>query len=90
MHLEPVRPCPAHDEAVLSLSLPEETEVRVSIYDAAGRIVQTMPSLHEQAGTYSISWDLTDSGGKQVPPGLYFARVQGGGTEITVRIVVVR
>ena len=90
MHLEPVRPCPAHDEVTLSLSLPEETEVRVSIYDAAGRVVRTLPSFDEQAGTYSLSWDLTNNGGAQVSPGLYFARVQGAGIEITRQIIVVR
>jgi hypothetical protein len=90
LHLEPVRPCPAENEALLSLSLPEGVEARVSIYDVAGRKVRMLPSLNEPAGTYTMVWDLTDDSGAQVSPGLYFVRAQGGGTDLTRRIVVAR
>jgi hypothetical protein len=90
VHLEPVRPCPARDKVVFSLSLAGQTSVRVSIYDTTGRLVRHLPRLDKPGGIYSMSWDLTDNEGSLVSPGLYFARVQGAGSELTRRIVVAR
>lgn len=88
LHLEPVHPCPAAGEVTLSLSIPRDVEVRLSIHDLAGRVVRTLPAMHSQAGIYSQTWDLADNQGRRVSPGLYVVTVKAGDEEVTGRIVV--
>jgi hypothetical protein len=88
LHLEPVHPCPAASEVTLSLSIPRDVEVRLSIHDIAGRVIRTLPAMHSQAGIYSLTWDLADNQGSRVSPGLYVVTVKAGNEEVTGRIVV--
>jgi hypothetical protein len=88
LHLEPVRPCPAVGEVTLSLSLPMDGDVKLSIYDVAGRVVRTVPAMPGQAGIYTTTWDLTDNQGHRVSPGLYVVKVAAGDEEVSGRIVV--
>jgi hypothetical protein len=90
LHLEPIRPCPAENEAQLSLSLPDDLEVRCTIYDVSGRTVRTLPTVAGTAGTFHLSWDLTNEAGARVTPGLYVVRVQAGEEKATRSVVVTR
>ena len=90
LHLEPIRPCPAEDEVHLSLSLPDDYEIRCTIYDVSGRTVRALSPVAGTAGACQVSWDLTNEAGSRVTPGLYVVRVQCGGEEATGRIVVTR
>jgi flagellar hook assembly protein FlgD len=56
------------------------------ILDANGRSVARLAS---PSGPARWSWDARDSEGRQVAPGVYYARV-GGRNGATTRIVVVR
>jgi hypothetical protein len=88
LHLEPVRPCPAGDDVTLSLSVPRDVDVKVSIHDIAGHIVRTLPPIKAQAGIRTATWDLADNQGRRVSPGLYIVRIQAGHEQATGRIVV--
>lgn len=50
-------------------------DVRVGIYDLAGRRVRTLVDERRSAGAYDEAWDGRDDGGSVVPPGLYLCRV---------------
>lgn len=51
---------------------------RVSIYDARGRLVRTVPLRLDASGKASFQWDGRDSMSNRVPRGAFFARLMHG------------
>jgi hypothetical protein len=60
----------------LTAALPREAEVRLSIYDVAGRLVRTLHEGRLPAGPHEFAWDARDENGRSVASGLYFARLE--------------
>jgi peptidase C25-like protein len=59
-----------------------------AITDLAGRAVRTLAGEVGTAGAATVRWDLRDSQGRRVSPGVYFMRVRAGGSSRTTRLVV--
>lgn len=85
----PPGPNPARTSARFTVTLPAAGELRLDVFDAAGRHVRALASGGREAGTYSIAWDLRDGDGRRVAPGLYLARCAAGGASATRRVVVI-
>ena len=81
-----VAPNPAR-RATFSLTLPEEGDVEIGIYDVVGRHVNTVLAGRLPAGNYSREWAGTDDAGRQVGAGVYFARLKAGGINRAIRTV---
>jgi hypothetical protein len=79
-------PTPARDVVSLSLSCASEGPANIAIFDGAGRVVRSLPSLPCGA-TRSVSWDGRDADGRIVPAGIYFVRAKAG-SEMAARAVV--
>jgi hypothetical protein len=69
---------PFTDEALLSLAVPEPSEVLAQVYDVRGRLVAEIISGRLPSGTHPIVWDGRDSAGRDVASGIYFVRVEVG------------
>jgi hypothetical protein len=69
---------PFTERALLSLTLPEASDVRAGIYDVRGRLVAEIVSGRLPSGTNPIVWDGRDAEGRDVASGIYFARVEVG------------
>lgn len=54
-------------------------EISLKVYDAAGRFVARPQQGLLERGRWSVAWLGTDSRGRRVPPGIYFARLEVGG-----------
>ena len=79
-----VGPNPFRGEVRLSLA---QTEARaIEIIDATGRLVRVL----ELNGSASTTWRGTDTQGRSLPAGAYFARLPGDDQERPVRLVIVR
>lgn len=76
-----VSPNPAGGELHASVTLDRATDVRLRIYDAAGRAVASHAAGRLSAGTHRIPLDLST-----LPSGIYLLRVG----DLTERVVVVR
>ena len=85
-------PNPARDSSVLRYVLRPgiPASAVVTILDAGGRARRTIRSQGLQPGLQRTVWDLTDDGGRPVPAGLYFARVQTTEGTATAKVVVTR
>lgn len=81
---------PAPGNVTFKLTLPEESSVRVALYDPLGRRVRTLASGTQPAGEQTLRWDGTDDGGRAVSSGLYFARFDGAGHTLVRRLVIER
>jgi hypothetical protein len=81
-------PNPSSSQLSLVLSGPaNDARGRVSVYDAAGRLVRDM---EWPEGQQSIHWDGRDRDGRPVANGIYLARFESGTRTATTRIVRVR
>lgn len=62
-------------------------QVRVGVYDLAGRLVQTLASGFQPAGRYELSWDGSASDGSRAHAGVYFVRGVAGAQRFQSRIL---
>jgi len=62
--------------------------LRLEIFDLSGRRVRTLTSGPARAGIQRATWDLRDTDGRAVRPGLYFARLRVGATQLTRNLMV--
>lgn len=69
----------------ISFSLPEPTDVRIEVWDAAGRKVQTLFEDHSSAGTHTLSWDSSG-----LPSGAYFITLRTKAITRTAKAVVIQ
>jgi hypothetical protein len=83
--LSGIWPQPLSGRGSMRLVLPAETFVRTQVYDAMGRLVRRVEEGQLRAGTHWLQLDVTG-----LAPGMYFCRVNAGGTAMTRRLMVVR
>jgi len=63
----------------------------VRIFDVQGRLVDTPLDRAVLApGIQILRWDAVDASGRSVAPGMYYVRLDAGGTSLTRKLVVVR
>lgn len=80
-----VQPNPATDAAHVEFSLPTACAPNVSMMDITGRIVAQFEPGLLAAGTHRTSFDVS-----QLPSGSYTIAVSGGGTSMSLPVMVIR
>ncbi len=86
-------PNPFNPRTVLSYEVPQgpDAQVRLSVYDAAGRLVVTLLDSRMSAGSHEATWLGQNEAGKAVASGVYFARLEvDGHTSQTRKMALVR
>jgi hypothetical protein len=76
-------PNPFNPETWVPFRLSKDAEVRLSIYDATGRLVRTLELGYQLAGVYETKtkaayWDGRNAYGERVSSGMYFYRLEAG------------
>ena len=71
----------------IGFALPTAATVRLEIFDVTGRPVRTLGPQKFDAGEHELRWDGLGAKGRPVAQGIYFARLQAGGKERTVKLV---
>ena len=88
LQLAPGRPTPFATSTLIAYELYTAANVRLVVYDAQGRSVRTLVDGATQfPGSYGVTWDGRDDGGRPVAAGVYFYRLQGPGGGPTLRTV---
>ncbi|MCD4690434.1 metallophosphoesterase [bacterium] len=88
--LAPCRPNPARSGATMSFVLPSRAEVRLKVYDVTGRRVAVLVDEVLDGGGHDVEWDLRDATGGAVASGIYFVRLDAGGSSAHEKLVVLR
>ena len=70
-----MRPNPFAARTSITLELPRKTALKVSIYDAQGRLVWTDCRGTMARGHQEITWDGRDGDGRELPAGAYLTRI---------------
>jgi hypothetical protein len=90
LELLPNTPNPFNPETAFRFALPQATQVKLEVYDLAGRHVRTLVDELVQAGWQTARWDGRADGGARVASGVYFCRLAVGSCELSRKVVVLK
>lgn len=71
-------PNPFNPVTNLNYHLPEDSFVRITIYDAFGNEINKLIDSKQSRGQKSVQWNATNNQGKSVSAGVYLYRIQAG------------
>jgi hypothetical protein len=80
-------PNPFAGAADVRFDLAASFPVRLTIFDATGRIVRVLADERLDPGRYARPWDGRDRAGNAVPPGVYLLRFDAGPVHQTRRLI---
>lgn len=78
-------PNPAAGVVRFAIEIPDGATARLRIYDVRGRLVQARLL---EPGLRFTAWDGLDDGGRPVPAGTYFLKLDGAGAPVTRKVVL--
>lgn len=84
------RPNPATGASEIAFELPQAARVRLSVYDATGRLVARLVDETLPAGRHAARWDARSAAAEPLGAGVYFYRLEAGSYEATRKMVLVR
>jgi glucose/arabinose dehydrogenase len=85
------RPNPFNPSTIIEYDIHSPASVRVDIFDVRGRALLEVERTHTTPGRYALEWDGRDRRGRELPSGVYFARlVAGGHTVGRLRMVLLK
>lgn len=71
-------PNPFNPTTTIKYTIPQESNVKLEIYDITGKLVNTIVNQSQSAGSYSVTWDGSNSSGMKVGSGMYLYRINAG------------
>ena len=83
-------PNPFNPETSIQFALPVRTRVSLIVYNILGAEVTRLTEGTLTAGTYTVTWDGTDSSGRPVASGVYLYRLSAEGLSITRKMVLLK
>jgi hypothetical protein len=72
----PVTPNPFNRQVTFAYALPFETKVKLSVYDASGRLVIRLVDRVEEPGEKRVAWNGKADNGDRIASGVYFCRLE--------------
>jgi len=85
-----VRPCPASGSVSIPFYISSSGMTELNVFDISGRLTANLAMEYMTAGEHSMAWDLKDSSGNDVPPGIYFVSISSSGWQDITNMVVAR
>ncbi len=83
-------PNPFNPSTTINYELPVDAQVRISVYDLSGRLVRILEDGSRSAGQHSVRWDGRNAQGSAQASGMYFVRMNAGGTTGIRKITLVQ
>jgi hypothetical protein len=83
-------PNPFNPSTTIAFDLDRDGEIRLQVYDLAGRQVIDLGSRHYSAGRYTLVWDGNDQQGQRASSGPYFLRLQTDERTLTRKMMLVK
>jgi hypothetical protein len=71
-------PNPFNPITTLRYDLPENSIVRITIYNVQGREIKVLVNQYQEAGYKSVRWNATNNYGKPISAGMYFYKIRAG------------
>lgn len=84
------RPNPFNPTTEISFELEADSYVSLTVMDVTGRIIRTLATGLEEAGTHRVSWDGTNDFAEAQASGVYFYRLRTAEGSQTRRMVLLK
>ncbi len=85
-----IHPNPMNPKTEISFTIGQSSQVRVAVYDLAGRLVKTIHEGDLPAGANTLSWNGTTGKGTRASSGIYFVSVEAANLKEVKRVAVVK
>ena len=84
-------PNPFNPSTTLRYYLPEAANIRMAVYDLAGRQVRILEvGIHREAGWHLLQWNGRDGAGNRLASGIYLIRLSMGSESTSRRVVLLK
>jgi hypothetical protein len=83
-------PNPFADGTTIAYRLEEPGTVTIEVYTVTGQLVTRLAGGQQAPGMHTITWQGTDTAGRQMASGVYYYRLRMGETAVTRRMLLVR
>ena len=83
-------PNPFNPITTLRYYLPDDMNVKITIYDIMGRVVKTLINSSQNAGYKSSQWNATNDAGQPVSAGVYLYTIEAGQYRQTKKMVLLK
>ncbi len=83
-------PNPANPNTTIRYAIERAGNLKLTIYDASGRMVRTLVDEFAGPGRGEATWDGRDGQGNPAPSGVYTYRIDAAGFRETDRVVLLR
>ncbi|MCP4707575.1 MAG: T9SS type A sorting domain-containing protein, partial [Planctomycetes bacterium] len=90
LHLFQNYPNPFNPLTVIRYSLPEKSDVELTIYNIAGQRIKTFAIESQTAGFQQITWDGKNEAGQVVSSGTYFYALKTAGQKVVRKMVLLK
>ena len=88
--LEANYPNPFNPTTHINYTLPENTPVKLKIYNLKGELVKILVEENQSAGRYTISWNGTDIQDNIVPSGIYTYQLSTNSLTLNRRMILLK
>lgn len=88
LSLATAAPNPFSSQTTFNFFLPSPGQIRLVVYDVAGRLVATLADERKDQGQHHVEWNGKDSSGNRIPSGAYFVQLESNGERRTQKVVV--
>ncbi|MDZ7361895.1 MAG: T9SS type A sorting domain-containing protein [candidate division KSB1 bacterium] len=88
--LYPNYPNPFNAQSVIEYDLPQETAVRLVIYDLTGQVVRRLAEGLQPAGRHRVIWNGQNDAGAPAASGVYFYQLEIGAQKLAQKMVLLR
>ncbi len=83
-------PNPFNPTTTISYDLPEQSMIKLTVFDILGQEVATLQEAEKPPGNYEVQWNGLNQHGNPVSTGVYFCRLQAGNYSKTIKMVYLR
>jgi photosystem II stability/assembly factor-like uncharacterized protein len=81
-------PNPFNPSTTIRYDVPQHARIELDILNILGQRVETLVSIEQNPGKYSVIWDAQGTGSRGVASGIYFSRLRADGRQIAVRKLI--
>ena len=74
-------PNPFNPSTQINFSLPQNSAVKITVYNLIGEVVKELVNTDLNSGTHTVNWNSEDASGNKVSSGVYFYELRANGID---------
>ena len=83
-------PNPFNPETTIRYGIPNDTQVKIDVYNSLGEKVRTLIDQNHKAGSHTVRWDAKNDEGRPVSGGIYVFRMKAGSFVQARKMLLIR